>query len=144
MNDYDPNHVHKKDFALIGQKAIILNSKNQILVLLRSDKVGGAGKWSLPGGSLENGEEPYAAVKREIEEETQLSVADLSPYFLHTYTNRDNDFVLIVGYRCKVDSEEVVLNWEHDEYKWMSKDQALELNLSNDGRTLLENFRFDY
>ena len=53
MNNYDSNYVPHKSSALVGQKAIIVNSENKILVLRRSDKVDDAGKWSLAGGAIE-------------------------------------------------------------------------------------------
>jgi 8-oxo-dGTP diphosphatase len=141
MSDYDPNYVPKKTYALVGQKAIVLNSQKQILVLQRSEKSGAGGKWSLPGGALEDKEEPYAAIEREIKEETELSVSEIKPFYLRTYTNsKDNDFVLIVGYQCNSDGESVTLNWEHDNYKWLSKEEALMLDLTEDGRFLIEHF----
>ncbi len=140
MSDYDPNYIPHKTYALIGQKAVILNNQKQILVLQRSDKSGAGGKWSLAGGALEDKEEPYSAIKREIKEETHLEVSELKPYYLRTYTTKDNDFVLIVAYRCNTNSEKVVLNWEHDNYKWCTRDEALQLELTEDGRFFIEHF----
>src|SRR5438105_1023548 len=113
MSNYDPNFVPKKTYALVGQKAIVLNNQKQILVLQRSEKSGAGGKWSLPGGALEFNEEPFAAIEREIKEETQLEVSNVKPFNLRSYTTKEKDFVLIVGYQCEANSENVVLNWEH-------------------------------
>jgi len=140
MSDYDPNYIPKKTYALVGQKAIILNSQKQILVLQRSEKSGAGGKWALPGGALEFKEEPYNAIRREIKEETQLEVKDIKPYYLRTYTTDENDFVLIVGYESKTNSENVILNWEHDSFKWLTKEEALKLDLTEDGRFFIEHF----
>ena len=141
MSDYDPNYVPKKTYALVGQKAIVLNSQKKLLVLQRSEKSGAGGKWSLPGGALEDKEEPYAAIEREIKEETELSVSDVKPFYLRTYTNtNDNDFVLIVGYCCQSKEVSITLNWEHDNYKWLAKEEALQLELTDDGRFFIEHF----
>lgn len=140
MSDYDPNYVAKKTYLLVGQKAIILNNQKQILVLQRSEKSGGGGKWSLPGGGLEAKEEPFAAIEREITEETKLRISQVTPFSLRTYTTDENDFVLIIGYICLSSSEAVVLNWEHDNYKWLTKEEALTLDLSEDGRFFIEHF----
>jgi 8-oxo-dGTP diphosphatase len=140
MSDYDPNYIPKKTYILVGQKAIILNNQNQILVLQRSEKSGKGGMWSLPGGGLEFKEEPFESIKREIKEETQLDVIELKLSNLRTYVTDENDFVLIIGYQCQPTSENIVLNWEHDSYKWLTKEEALNLDLTEDGRFFIENF----
>jgi len=140
MSDYDPNYVPKKTYVLVGQKAIVLNRQRQILVLQRSEKSGLGGKWSLPGGALEAKEEPFGAIKREINEETSLDVSHIYPFNLRTYTTEENDFVLIIGYTCQSGSEKVILNWEHDNYKWLTREEALTLELTEDGRFFIEHF----
>ncbi len=142
MNVYDPNYVHTKTYALVGQKAIVLNSQNQLLVLQRSEKSSDGGKWSLPGGALEEKEEPFASIEREIIEETELSVLDIKPFYLHTYTTEDGDFVLAVGYYCHSVNNDVVLNWEHTTFKWLTKKEALQLDLTENGRIFIEHFQF--
>jgi 8-oxo-dGTP pyrophosphatase MutT (NUDIX family) len=121
----------------------VLNCQKQFLVLQRSEKSGAGGKWSLPGGAIENKEEPYAAIEREIKEETDLVVTDIKPFYLRTYTSKDNDFVLIVGYQCNANEGNVTLNWEHDNYKWLTKEEALQLDLTEDGRFFIEHFEYD-
>lgn len=143
MNTYNPNFTPKKSFAIVGQKAIILNPQKEILVLQRSEKSGAGGKWSLPGGALEYDENPYEAIQREIDEETQLTVSDIRPFHIKSYLNKDEDFVVIVGYVCKAMSEKVELNWEHDDFKWLSKEEALGLDLTEDGKTFIENFNIE-
>lgn len=36
MADYDPNYKPKKAYALVGQKAIVVNDDGEILLLQRS------------------------------------------------------------------------------------------------------------
>ncbi len=140
MSDYDPNYVPIKSCVLVGQKAIVLNSQKQFLTLQRSEKSGAGGKWSLPGGALDDKEEPYAAIEREIKEETGLTITDIKPFYLRTYTTKEDDFVLIVGYQCKTKEENITLNWEHDHFKWLTKEEALQLELTEDGRFFIEHF----
>lgn len=138
MADYNPNYIPQKVYALIGQKAIIVNRKNQILTLQRSEKLGAGGKWSLPGGALEI-EDPREGIEREIQEEVQLKVSGLKPFCLKSRTENE-DFVVIIGYICRARSKAVKLNWEHDNYKWLTKDEALLLDLTPDGRFVVEQF----
>jgi len=139
MNDYDPNRVPEKSYFLVGQKAIILNGQNQILVLQRSEKTKGEGKWSLPGGAMEHNETPIDSIKREIMEETMLEVTDIKQFSFKSYEYK-GDSVLIIGYKCKAKSEDVTLNWEHDDYKWLTKGEALKLELTEDGKYFIEQF----
>ena len=62
----------KHRFVLLqdGAAAIILNSKNQILLQSRADR----DKWGLPGGCQELGERFEDTIIREIKEETNLDV----------------------------------------------------------------------
>lgn len=139
MTDYDPNYIPKKSYALIGQKAIVLNTKGEILVLQRSKKAGAEGKWSLPGGGLDDGEDPIKSIKREIEEETKVKISNIQPFSLRSY-KEDGDFIVIIGYQCKAMSDKLELNWEHDDYNWVSKEKALELDLTEDARFFIEKF----
>lgn len=52
-----------------GAGAVILNGKGQVLAVERAKN---PGAWQLPQGGLEPGEEPLAAVYREIQEEAML------------------------------------------------------------------------
>ena len=47
---------------------------NRLLLCRLSGHVLDAGKWTLPGGAIEFGEAPEAAMAREVEEETGLRV----------------------------------------------------------------------
>ncbi|KKP92084.1 MAG: NUDIX hydrolase [candidate division WS6 bacterium GW2011_GWC1_36_11] len=109
------------------------------LVLQRSEKSGLGGKWSLPGGGLEDGEDSIEGIKREIVEETTSTVSQIEPYYVKSYKEND-DFIVMIGYTCTSNLEDVKLNWEHDSYKWLTKEEALKLDLTSDGRTFIEQF----
>lgn len=127
---YNPNHIEIKTFARIGVKAIVLNTEGKILLLKRSEKMKRqGGKWSLPGGSVERLENPKDAITREIQEETQLTVSNIHP-FETTGHEHEEDFVVVIGYICHTENTAVTLNWEHDEYKWVTKEEALGMDLS--------------
>lgn len=59
----------------IGWYGIIV--KNNKVVLIRKSRGAYTGKLDLPGGSFEHGETPEECVKREIMEETGLTVINL-------------------------------------------------------------------
>lgn len=143
MTDYDPNFVHKKVYFIVGCKAVVLNEEGKILVLRRTDKSGLGGKWSLPGGAIEENENPFEAIRREIDEETKITVSNLQVFHTKTSKNNSGDNVIIIGFICKNDSGSIVLNWEHDQFQWLNKKEALSLKLTPDGRVFLENLILD-
>ncbi len=63
-----------------GAGIILLNSKGQILLILREDDPGipYPGMWDLPGGHIEEGETPEQAIRREMMEELELELGDIS------------------------------------------------------------------
>lgn len=82
----------KHRFVLLqdGAAAIILNSKNQILLQSRADR----NKWGLPGGCQELGERFQDTIIREIKEETNLDVkeGDLELVDIVSGESRRNDY----------------------------------------------------
>ncbi|GAA4857465.1 NUDIX domain-containing protein [Saccharopolyspora cebuensis] len=81
--------------------AVVHDSRGRLLLVKRG-RPPAAGKWSLPGGRVEQGESDHAAVRRELLEETGLSVevgallgTVLRPgvggtYEIHDYACRSN------------------------------------------------------
>ncbi len=73
--------------ALVGSRPIILVGtgvllikRNQVLLQRRKDN----GLWGLPGGSLEPGESLEEAARREVWEETGLSIGQLSLFQVYS------------------------------------------------------------
>jgi ADP-ribose pyrophosphatase YjhB (NUDIX family) len=60
------------DQPRVGVGAVIIDGDRVLLV--RRGRPPGLGKWSLPGGLVELGETTVEAIRREVEEETTLSV----------------------------------------------------------------------
>ena len=61
-----------------GVRAIILGDEGDLLLQRRSD----TSLWGLPGGSVELGESALEALKREVAEETDLTVLQAEPMAL--------------------------------------------------------------
>ncbi len=136
MSDYDPNYVPVKHYYLVGLKCVVFNEQGKLLLLKRSDKTKGAGKWSLVGGGLEKGEDPLAGIKREAQEEAQIELEDVKPVDVAAFYEFDNPSVVIC-YQAVTHTKEVTSNWEHDEYTWVTKDEALQMDLSETAKNFI-------
>jgi ADP-ribose pyrophosphatase YjhB (NUDIX family) len=74
-----------KDFIGIGVFALILNNKNQILLLKRHSK----NYWERPGGKIEYGEDIFSALKREVLEETGVHIKTINRLNNPIYINEE-------------------------------------------------------
>ena len=85
--------------------------------------------WCYIGGGIEEGEKAWEAALREIHEETGITKVSLytSNRFEQFYS-ADEDYIYIapvfVGYVN--DSEDIMLNWEHKDFQWLSFEEAKE------------------
>ena len=108
---------------LIGPRATIYNTKiKKVLLLQRND---GNNVWEIPGGKRENNEHIVDALKREIKEETGLTINEykivyVSPIFENHPVLKP---FLNIGYLCLVDNSDVVISDEHIDYKWVSVEE---------------------
>jgi len=130
-----------KDYIGVGCGALIINDKNEILLLKRADNLDtDAGLWTRPGGKVEFHESVEAAVKREVYEETGIKV-EIVKFLQNTddfYENKTRHWVTF-GYLVKYVSGEVK-NMEphkHTELRWFPIDQLPE-NLTHFTREALE------
>jgi len=64
--------------------AVVLNSKNQVLLTKRSNKVIEPGKWCVPGGHFDGGDNWIGAIEKEVSEEVGLKIID--PILLGIYS----------------------------------------------------------
>lgn len=60
-----------------GVGAVVLNDKDEILLIKQYRYPIKSLQWNIPGGAIDLGEEPELAVKREVEEETGLEISEL-------------------------------------------------------------------
>jgi ADP-ribose pyrophosphatase YjhB (NUDIX family) len=66
--------TEKRDGPVRCAGAVVRDGEGRVLLVRRAHEPS-QGLWSLPGGRVEEGEEPAAAAAREVREETGLDVA---------------------------------------------------------------------
>ena len=94
----------------------IFNEKNEVLLLKRSLKdFWMPGKWGLPGGKIDHGEEPIVAMHRELKEESNLEVSDVLLYnsFVHGNWHVFYYFSRKYSGELKVSDEHTGACWQH-------------------------------
>ncbi|MEM7322110.1 MAG: NUDIX domain-containing protein [Actinomycetota bacterium] len=97
-------------------KAGILND-GRVLMLKASRGAHGA-KRDLPGGQVRLGEDPVAALQREVREETGLEIDVLGPVRQWSFIEGRTQFFGIT-WACRATADHVVLSSEHDAYEWI-------------------------
>lgn len=107
----------------IGAFAIILDDNSKVLLCLRTDKE----VWNLPGGGVEIGESPWAAVIREVKEETGL---DVKIKRLLGVTSKPEKSDIAFLFLCQSVSGELTLNNEAKDLRYFSVDEIPENTLS--------------
>ncbi|WP_406195841.1 NUDIX domain-containing protein [Kitasatospora sp. NBC_01560] len=105
--------------ALVGTRklwlsaavAVVLDDQGRVLLAQRADD----GRWALPGGILEPGEQPADGAARECLEETGVEVVpellaavDVTPDV--TYPNGDVTQYLVTVFRCRMVGGEARIN----------------------------------
>ena len=100
-------------------KVVIIDDDNRVLMLKRSnymDKY--AGEWDLPGGHIKIGENLETGLKREVKEETDLTIENIT--FIEKIEN-------LYFYFCSYNQKPIKLSDEHTGFRFFSK-QNLDSN----------------
>jgi phosphoglycolate phosphatase-like HAD superfamily hydrolase/8-oxo-dGTP pyrophosphatase MutT (NUDIX family) len=132
--------TRSEDHPVVTVGALISNAAGQVL-MIRTHKW--SNLWGIPGGKVKSGETCEAAMRREILEETNLSVTDIRLVLVQDCINskeffRDAHFVLL-NYTCAcVGQPNVRLNDEALEFRWVAPEQAMAMRLNQPTRTLLD------
>lgn len=122
--------THADHKTLLVIKTFIYNDEGKFLTLLRAANAPTRPfTWDLPGGMYEQGEDPEESARREIMEETGITVTDLSVLGLKVKERlaENDEPVVRVAYRAKTSDPTVTLSFEHSESKWVTREEFLEL-----------------
>lgn len=108
--------------SYIAVKALIKN-KDSFLILKTadSDQNNNLSGWETPGGRLEVGEEIIDGLKREIKEETGLSVKILFPFNAFSANIGREDSIVGINYLAEYSGGKIRIDTnEHSYYQWIN------------------------
>ena len=125
-------------FRVSAKAVICVQGHGQDRVLLLRTP---AGKWDLPGGRLEPGEDIEASLARELVEEMGISIP-IGPFIYCSVRRRapPKQNVVVVAYVCTMDTEpdQIVLSAEHETVRLFSAAEIGELGLVDSYREAIE------
>lgn len=99
----------------IGAFAVILDEAGKVLLSHRRD----SDVWNLPGGKAEANEAPWAALMREVEEETGLQVRIERLLGVYAVASRSE---VVMNFRCNVIGGALRASEEADRHAWFAFD----------------------
>ena len=112
--------------------AVIFNDKREVLLLKHRFRAGSG--WGLPGGFMEQGEQPIEALRRELREEIGLEVDDVEVFAARSFRKPKQVEVL---FRARANAQVKSLTIEVERAEWFALD-SLPQGLPRDQRVYIE------
>jgi len=112
--------MQEHEVVQVGQKAVLIRD-GRVLILEGSAH---PGTWDLPGGRINQGEDPATALRRELEEELgarTIEILDLVHYDVWYRPNKVN--ILLIGHLISSPQKDFTLSKEHLSMAWVAQDE---------------------
>lgn len=114
----------------------LIEDDGKILLIKRKKNKSFPGSWGIPTGKVKPGEKLEDALKREVEEETNLRIEVLEPYHF-TQEFHDSHHHIIIAFRGKVIDGYLKAGSDSEDARWFSKDEVSRLKLQPTAREQL-------
>jgi 8-oxo-dGTP diphosphatase len=124
---------------MIGAGILLLNRNNEVLLLLRDDKVDipFPNMWDIPGGKVEDNETPIEAIRREMMEE--MSIKDLGEIQLFKIITSENITDYIFWKKLDLNTSEIDLQ-EGQRVEYFNLERIRKTRLAFNYNKVLEEF----
>ena len=116
--------------------AVIMNSKQEVLLAKRLDHLHQGGKWEFPGGKVEQGETVTDALIRELKEEVNLDVISSSPLMEISHDYPDKQVLLDIHLVSDFDGEATGL--ENQQICWVVKPDLVNYDFPEANKPILD------
>lgn len=126
------SHTRPESFTEEICGAIVyIECQGDFLYLRKAPEEKLAGKWGVPGGKIEPGEDVAQAAIREVKEETDISLPNSKIIFLKPmyFQTKELSFTLNLHLISLKERPDVRLSNEHDCYLWANRKEIFELDL---------------
>lgn len=121
--------------------AVIEDKEGKILLLKRNpNEKWYPKKWCIVAEKIKENEISDECFKRGLIEETGINnCKDIERK--KSYLFEDGDFKRIIyPYRCKIDNNNIKLNQEHSDYKWVTLEELFSFDIAKPVKSSLESF----
>lgn len=112
-----------------------LIERNGKYLMIKEGKERCRGKWNIPGGGVEHGENPVEAVKREVWEETGLEVEEVEGLLgvVDGMSTQDGNPVIVFVFKCTAEDGEPDPEFDEEvlDAKFLSKEDIENRELRN-------------
>ncbi|NLA42955.1 reverse transcriptase-like protein [Candidatus Saccharibacteria bacterium] len=122
-----------------GVRAIVRKGDQTLLLRRAGGKSPVAGKFEVPGGRINYGEQPEDALRRFLQKDAGLSINTVQLFDVLSYIDSDNggvQYVLIV-YLVSVGSSNISLSTRYDKAIWQSRSKIQHRDITESSRVLL-------
>ena len=82
--------------------------------------------WEIPGGRLDQGEDPFIGIIREIREETGLYIKPILPMSINHFQREDKQVITMIVSFCKSVGGRQKISEEHSDIKWIDLKKSKE------------------
>lgn len=128
--------MNEQSYYRVSVKGIVIDEEGRFLLSLEDN-----GKWEMLGGGLDHDEDPITCLKREIAEETGLTVTYVSPapkYFVTCRRENADTYIANVIYEIKLQDLNFTPSDECQELRFFTLDEMKQVKLFPNVQQLLE------